>query len=102
MSAECPCLQCDFWVVRVIYGEFRMRLATELATGLADLLYPPVCLACDRLSRCLLCADCSAQITRDPFPTCPRCGSTVGPHSQIADRCPRCRDEPYSFAGVFR
>jgi ComF family protein len=79
-----------------------MALIADLARGLVDLVYPRLCLVCERPAERYFCSACRDQLVRDPFPTCPRCGSTVGPHTSSVSGCPRCRDEHYAFAGVLR
>jgi ComF family protein len=41
-------------------------------------------------------------LTIDPFSTCPRCSSTVGPHLVLKDGCPDCRDQSFAFDGAVR
>lgn len=79
----------------------------ELVRELGHLVYPPVCLVCDRpfdsgSARYSVCPDCLAAITHDPHVACPRCASTVGPHTDTADGCLRCRGERFHFEGVLR
>jgi ComF family protein len=73
---------------------------------LIDLVYPPSCLVCDLPGAMppphAVCAACFTALRDDPHTTCPRCGSTVGPHADLADGCVRCRNETYRFAGVVR
>ncbi|GAB4456897.1 MAG: ComF family protein [Armatimonadaceae bacterium] len=42
--------------------------------GILDLIYPPVCLICERWDRPPVCADCYAAFLPIPEPVCPRCG----------------------------
>jgi ComF family protein len=72
-----------------------------------DLLFPPDCLLC--LSHVPagtgdlgLCADCLTAFTGDTDITCPRCATTVGPHTDLSDGCTRCLNESYRFASVVR
>lgn len=79
----------------------------RLGSTVADLVYPPRCLVCDAdlsAGSCPrpLCEACFTAIVTDPHTTCPRCSSTVGPHTAPADGCPRCRGRTYRFAGVVR
>jgi ComF family protein len=68
-------------------------------------LYPPACHFCGAAlpsDEVDFCADCTLLLTADPWTTCPRCAATVGPHTHLAEGCPRCRDEPFAFSGVLR
>jgi ComF family protein len=77
---------------------------TDLTRGILDLIYPPVCRLCDRLlpAQADFCPECRLALLTDPFPTCPRCGSTVGPYADTVNGCFRCRDEHFSFERVIR
>jgi len=81
------------------------RLATTVWQGLGHLVLPGVCLGCHRLlppdSRDF-CAHCLQQVTEDPHSTCPRCSSTVGPHSDLSEGCPQCRNEGFAFEFAVR
>ena len=79
--------------------------ATDLAHGLLDLVYPPVCWVCETLQPRLdrgVCPNCVTKITVDPHPTCPRCASTVGPHLDLQGGCVRCRSERFGFDQAMR
>ncbi len=77
---------------------------TDLIRGLVDLTYPPVCRLCDRLlaTQADFCPECRLELLTDPHTCCPRCGSTVGPHTDVSNGCIHCRDENYAFEKVFR
>lgn len=80
-------------------------LSRKLCGGLADLIYPNTCWVCGDVmptEQRHLCAACLPRVTVDPFPTCPRCASTVGPHVVLQDGCPECRAESFAFDGAFR
>jgi len=79
-----------------------MSLLRDLGHGLADLIYPPLCLSCGQPAAGPFCAPCHATLASDPFCTCLRCGSTVGPHSATNEGCPRCKNEHFSFSSVVR
>src|SRR5436853_570227 len=79
-----------------------MSLLRDLGRGLADLFYPPLCLSCGQPTPGQFCPPCRETLATDPFCTCPRCGSTVGPHSATEEGCPRCRNEHFSFSSVVR
>ncbi len=79
-------------------------MLTELTRGLLDLVYPPVCRLCDRVlaTQADFCRECRLELLTDPHTCCPRCGSTVGPHTDVSNGCNDCRDENYAFEKVFR
>src|SRR4051794_24977004 len=58
-----------------------MSIFTDCSRGLVDLIYPPLCLVCAEPCERYFCSSCHETLVRDLFPTCPRCGSTVGPHT---------------------
>ena len=80
----------------------------DLGRGLVQLLFPNSCLICDVSEsdqtplRHGLCSDCHHAVTSDRSPSCPRCGSTVGPHSYMEAGCTNCRGEALSFESVIR
>ena len=71
-----------------------------------DPFWPRSCRICaTRLhdpSDVCLCRPCVSVLTTDPHVTCPRCSSTVGPHTDLSSGCPRCRNERYRFQSVTR
>lgn len=74
--------------------------------AVSDWVWPRACLLCDApmtgpAARCL-CTSCTSAMSADPHATCPKCGSTVGPHTDTAGGCPRCRGERHRFTGVTR
>jgi ComF family protein len=77
---------------------------TDLTRGILDLVYPPACRLCDRLlgAQADFCLECRRELLTDPFPNCPRCGGTVGPHANTVNGCFHCRDDHFSFARVIR
>jgi ComF family protein len=84
----------------------RLRsLGQELLQGLVALLFPGVCYGCG--GRLIsqdrdFCAACRGALTTDPYPVCPRCASTVGPHVFLQDGCSECRPYSLHFAGALR
>ncbi|MCI0680816.1 MAG: ComF family protein [Gemmataceae bacterium] len=84
----------------------RLRHAARtLLNGLLQLLYPNVCWICERLREDLnegICNDCAGQLTHDPYPSCPRCCSSVGPHVHLEQGCIHCRDESFAFDRAVR
>jgi len=85
-------------------GSFAVYPAQPIATALVDLVYPPICRLCDCLLESAqdLCVSCRSVILRDPFPTCLRCGSTIGPNIDRSGPCSRCRNETFRFERVVR
>src|SRR6188472_4780072 len=80
----------------------------NLARGFAQLIFPNTCLICDVAEtdpcqfRHGLCIDCHRAVTADLRPCCPRCGVTVGPHTDVAEGCMACRDLSLGFESVIR
>ncbi len=84
-----------------------MGIARSALHALGELIWPRVCLLCDTAlppepSPVCLCQACRAALGSDPFSTCTRCASSIGPHVPDADGCPRCRSEKYHFASAQR
>jgi ComF family protein len=80
-------------------------LGRTVLGGFTHLIYPNTCWVCGNVmppEQLHVCSVCLPALTIDPFPTCPRCSSTVGPHSVVADGCPDCRDVRFTFDGAFR
>lgn len=80
-------------------------LGRTLRDGLAQLIYPNTCWTCGDVMpvpQDRICAVCLPKLTVDPFSTCPRCSSTVGPHLTLEKGCPDCRDHSFAFDGAFR
>jgi ComF family protein len=81
-----------------------VEFSRTLLGGLTQLIYPNTCWVCGDImppEQEQVCATCLPALTVDPFPTCPRCSSTVGPNLSIAD-CPECRPHSFAFDGAFR
>ncbi|MBA4062781.1 MAG: amidophosphoribosyltransferase [Isosphaera sp.] len=84
------------------------RGLADFLSGVTRLLVPNACLVCDGPEgdrpdfRHGLCIDCHQAVTADPYPACPRCAATVGPHADAADGCPACRDRGFAFAAAVR
>jgi ComF family protein len=81
------------------------RSLRELAGGLIHLVYPPVCWICQQavpIGHEGFCSLCVQVVTKDPFSTCPRCSSTVGPHVVVEQGCSHCRHESFAFDGAVR
>src|SRR4051812_25991775 len=84
------------------------RALKELAQGVAHLIVPNSCLICDAPEgdgaplRHGLCISCHRAVTDDPFPACPRCAATVGPHTDTRDGCGACRSLSLGFDAAVR
>lgn len=77
----------------------------QIARGLCELVFPPVCVHCNALIEnhdAFFCTACIHALTHDPHTTCPRCCSSVGEFADVSKGCPNCRDERYHFASSFR
>jgi len=77
----------------------------DLARGVRQLVYPPICAWCETLVSTPiddLCPVCVRALIEDPHFTCPRCASTVGEHADVSDGCPSCRDERFHFDSAIR
>lgn len=73
-----------------------------ITSGIVDLIYPPVCLLCEtRLPEAdqdeSFCSDCRAALATDSAEQCPLCAATIGPHTDVSEGCPRCRNERFRF-----
>lgn len=82
-----------------------LNLGHTLADGFIQLIYPNLCWTCGQLTTSNpdpVCAKCRPALTNDPFFTCPRCSSTVGPHLELPDGCPECRTQSFAFDGAVR
>jgi ComF family protein len=81
------------------------KFARTLLDGFTQLVYPNTCWTCGNLmppEQQQVCAICRPPLTTDPFATCPRCASTVGPHLVLDNGCPDCRDRSFAFDGALR
>ena len=79
--------------------------ARTLGDGLLQLVYPNICWICQQRQaepRDGVCAGCELALSHDPFPTCPRCCSTVGPYVNLSQGCANCKDESYAFDQAVR
>lgn len=84
-----------------------MTWLRTLLRGMDELVFPPRCLACDRMDSLddgaeLFCTICRQTLFCDPHVSCPRCSGTVGPHVDTSDGCPRCRTDSLAFDSAFR
>jgi ComF family protein len=78
---------------------------TQLWNGVRHLVMPGICFACHQSlppGQDDFCASCRDQLIGDTQSTCPRCSSTVGPHVDCSDGCPKCRDESFAFERAVR
>jgi ComF family protein len=85
-----------------------LRTLAEFGRNATQLLYPNACLVCDAPEagggtfRHGLCIDCRRAVTTDPFPSCPWCAETVGPHTDTSNGCAACQGVPLGFERAFR
>ena len=84
------------------------RVAAAFARNVVRLLYPKMCLVCDAVEGDAvafwhgLCNECHRAVTTDPFPACPWCAQTVGPHTDTTDGCAECRGTALGFERAVR
>jgi ComF family protein len=79
----------------------------ELGRGFVRLLYPGICTVCHSPlppEQERFCTACREALTRDPFPSCPRCAATIGPFSAATpkDGCSRCSKHAFRFERAVR
>jgi ComF family protein len=85
-----------------------LRRLAELAHGVGQLVFPNACLICDAPEadradfRHGLCSECQRALAADPYPACPRCAATVGPHTDTSDGCAVCRGHSLGFEAAVR
>lgn len=85
-----------------------LRSAAELIRNTVRLVYPSACLVCDAPEggndhfRHGLCSECCRAVTADPFPACPRCAQTVGPHTDTSNGCGECGGARFFFQSAIR
>lgn len=84
------------------------RSVTQFLRNSLNLIYPNSCLICDSGEvaytpfRHGLCERCHVAVTVDPYPACPWCAQTVGPHTDTAEGCAECRGVALGFDRAFR
>jgi ComF family protein len=71
------------------------------------LAFPPRCHFCDDEygedgQPESFCPKCRIALVRDAYESCPRCSSTVGPYTDTAAGCPKCRDQSFAFDRIIR
>lgn len=77
----------------------------DFGRGLIELIYPNVCWICRQSLRpeeASPCGSCEGALCTDPYGTCPRCASTVGPFAASPEGCVHCRYEKLHFDAAFR
>ena len=82
-----------------------VAVGRSLLRGIGHLIYPPTCWTCGvvmPVEQGPVCATCLPRLTKDPFATCPRCSSSVGPHLVLESGCVACMNESFAFDGAFR
>ena len=77
---------------------------TNLRSAGLDLLFPPVCAACDKEisseEKIALCDACQKEFTQPVGKCCPRCGGSHLSPSKSGTRCASCRRYRYRFSQV--
>jgi ComF family protein len=85
-----------------------MRQFITAGRNIVEWVYPGACLICDAVERESapfrhgLCSECRRAVTTDPYPTCPWCAQTIGPHTDTSEGCPECRGVSLGFERAFR
>ena len=81
----------------------RKIIARGLA-GLADLLYPPYCISCDKgllgQDNRLLCSDCMSRIVFLGDNSCWFCAAPQGKYAKRPKKCSECQSRNYTFTRV--
>lgn len=73
-----------------------LRGLSDVAHGVAQLVFPNACLICDSPEGDRsdfehgMCAECHRAVTLDPLETCHWCAATVGPHTDTSSGCAVC------------
>ena len=71
----------------------------KLGEELLELIFPPVCLLCERPGREVICASCREQFALIQPPYCVRCGKPLPESAAAATVCGQCRQSPPQFDG---
>ncbi len=84
-----------------------MRILRSALHSLGELVWPRDCLLCHAAmppepAPICLCPACRVVLGTDPFWTCSRCASNIGPHVPNTGHCSRCEKEKYHFASAQR
>lgn len=85
-----------------------LRGVAEFARGVAQLIYPKLCLMCDAAEadgapfRHGVCPQCHHFLTADSSAVCPCCAATVGPHTDVSSGCMACRTRSFGFVQAVR
>lgn len=83
-----------------------LHAGRAIADGLGDLILPRTCLACGSDSPAAggLCGDCNVELlSLVSLPSCPRCGTTLGPNIPVRDDgCDGCPSTLPRFRQVIR
>lgn len=70
--------------------------ATELLSGILELLYPPICLVCGGDEREPFCHSCQKCVVPVLPPFCDRCGALVDAGRLVCESCER-QNPPYDW-----
>ena len=72
----------------------------KLGEELLELIFPPVCLLCERPGREAICAGCREQFALIQPPYCVRCGKPLPESAAAATVCGQCRQGAPQFDGA--
>lgn len=88
----------------IFHRRFWKRYCVEVANGLLQLCYPPMCVYCGYAAEgSPFCKPCRHQIESTAYDAaCPRCAASVGPYSSGSPDCDLCRGQKYAFDEVVR
>lgn len=81
-------------------------MLTGLFRGLKDLIYPNLCLACEKKvetaqSRDSICVACWEKIEKNIPPFCATCGRHLDTEAILKNTCPHCLNEKFHFDRAF-
>ena len=72
----------------------------KLGEELLELIFPPVCLLCERPGREVICGSCREQFVLIQPPYCIRCGRPLPESAAGGAVCGECRQSPPQFNGA--
>ncbi len=77
-----------------------MERIRKIGEELLELIFPPVCLLCERPGREVICAGCREQFVPVESPYCVRCGRPLPESAAVGTICGECRQSPPQFDGA--